>query len=118
MNWNAITDELEHSYILDGTQVQIIWNNANDELSLLEGIENGMRLMANGRLLREFGTREIRYINYRVADGLLVGQGWEQRRPTLPKSYVSKARPKVLVFFTFELYVWGKPMDKNYTICQ
>lgn len=31
MNWNAITDELEHSYILDGTQVQIIWNNANDE---------------------------------------------------------------------------------------
>ena len=105
MNWNTITDELEHSYILDGTQVQIIWNNANDELSLLEGIENGMRLMANGRLLREFGIREIRYINYRVAVGLLVGQGWEQRRPTLPKSYVSKARPKVLVFFTFELYV-------------
>ena len=48
--------------------------------------------------IREFGLREIRYVNYRVAVGLLVGQGWEQRRPTLPKLYVSKARPKVLVF--------------------
>ena len=65
MNWNTITDELEQGYILVGTQVQINWNNANDELSLLEGIENG-------RLLREFGIREIRYINYRVAVGLLV----------------------------------------------
>ena len=46
--------------------------------------------------IREFGIREIRYVNYRVAVGLLVGQGWEQRRPTLPKLYVSKARPKVL----------------------
>ena len=25
----------------------------------------------------EFGIREIRYVNYRVAVGLLVGQGWE-----------------------------------------
>ena len=49
-------------------------------------------------ILREFGIREARYANYRVAVGLLVGQGWEQRRPTLPKLYVSKARPKVLVF--------------------
>ena len=48
--------------------------------------------------IREFGIREIRYVNYRVAVGLLVGQGWEQRRPTLPKSCVSKARPKVLAF--------------------
>ena len=48
--------------------------------------------------IREFGIREIRYVNYRVAVGLLVGQGWEQRRPTLPKLYVSKARPKVLAF--------------------
>ena len=48
--------------------------------------------------LREFGIRETRYANYRVAVGLLVGQGWEQRRPTLPKLYVSKARPKALVF--------------------
>ena len=48
--------------------------------------------------LREFGIRETRYANYRVAVGLLVGQGWEQRRPTLPKLCVSKARPKVLVF--------------------
>ena len=45
-----------------------------------------------------FGIREIRYANYHVAVGLLVGQGWEQRRPTLPKLYVSKARPKVLAF--------------------
>ena len=49
-------------------------------------------------ILCEFGIRETRYANYRVAVGLLVGQGWEQRRPTLPKLYVSKARPKVLVF--------------------
>ena len=27
--------------------------------------------------IREFGIREIRYVNYRVAVGLLVGQGWE-----------------------------------------
>ena len=25
----------------------------------------------------EFGLRAIRYVNYRVAVGLLVGQGWE-----------------------------------------
>ena len=25
----------------------------------------------------EFGIREIRYVNYRVAVGPLVGQGWE-----------------------------------------
>ena len=48
--------------------------------------------------IREFGIREIRYVNYRVAVGLLVGQGWEQWRPTLPKLYVGKARPKVLPF--------------------
>jgi len=48
--------------------------------------------------LREFGIRETRYANYRVAVGLLVGQGWEQRRPTLPRLYVSKTRPKALVF--------------------
>ena len=48
--------------------------------------------------LREFGIRETRYANYRVAVGLLVGQGWEQRRPTLPRLYMSKARPKALVF--------------------
>ena len=50
------------------------------------------------RFVREFGIREIRYTNYRVAVGLLVGQGWEQRRPTLPKSYVGQARLKALVF--------------------
>ena len=33
----------------------------------------------------EFGIREIRYANYRVAVSLLVGQGWEQRLSTLPK---------------------------------
>ena len=54
--------------------------------------------LASGLFLREFGIRGICYINYRVAVGLLIGQGWEQRRPTLPKLYVSKARPKVLVF--------------------
>ena len=56
--------------------------------------------------IREFGISEIRYVNYRVAVGLLVGQGWEQRRPTLPKLYVSKARPKVLAFLRLN-YLFG-----------
>ena len=30
------------------------------------------------RFVRELGIREIRYTNYRVAVGLLVGQGWER----------------------------------------
>ena len=29
------------------------------------------------QIIREFGIREIRYDNYRVAVSLLVGQGWE-----------------------------------------
>ena len=28
-------------------------------------------------------ARRYRYTNYRVAVGLLVGQGWEPKRPTL-----------------------------------
>jgi len=28
--------------------------------------------------IREFGIREISYVNYRVAVGLLIGQGWER----------------------------------------
>ena len=35
--------------------------------------------------VRELGKREIRYVNYRVAVGLLLGQGWEWKRPTLSK---------------------------------
>jgi len=80
-----------------------------------------MQLMENGWLLREFEIREIRYINYRVAVGLLVGQGWEQRLPTLPKSYVSKARPKVLVFlrlnYMFEGSQWIKTIPFVNSIC-
>ena len=30
-------------------------------------------------------ARRYRYTNYRVAVGLLVGQGWEPKRPTLSK---------------------------------
>ena len=56
--------------------------------------------------LREFGIREIRYANYRVAVGLLAGQGWEQRRPTLPRLYVNKARPKALIFLRLN-YLFG-----------
>ncbi len=62
--------------------------------------------LASGLFLREFGIRGICYINYRVAVGLLIGQGWEQRRPTLPKLYVSKARPKALVFFRLSYLFW------------
>ena len=56
-------------------------------------------------ILREFGIGEARYANYRVAVGLLVGQGWEQRRPTLPKLCVS--------LFTFEQSVWGNQWLKT-----
>ena len=60
------------------------------------------------------GQEKLAYANYRVAVGLLVGQGWEQRRPTLPKLYVNKARPKVLVFlrlsYLFEEKQWLKTM--------
>ena len=73
------------------------------------------------RFVREFGIREIRYTNYRVAVGLLVGQGWEQRRPTLPNLYVSKARLKVLVFlrlnYLFEENQWLKTMSFVNSIC-
>ena len=62
--------------------------------------------------IREFGIREISYVDDRVAVGLLIGQGWERKRPTLPKSYVSKARPKVLIFLRlndlFEVNQWIK----------
>ena len=68
--------------------------------------------------LRELGIRGIRYINYRVAVGLLIGQGWEQRRPTLPKLYVSKARPKALVFLRLSNLLGGKSIAKNNVIRQ
>ena len=68
--------------------------------------------------LREFGIRGTLYINYRVAVGPLIGQGWEQRRPTLPKLYVSKARPKALVFLRLSYLLGGKPLAKNNVIRQ
>ena len=64
------------------------------------------------------GQEKLAYANYRVAVGLLVGQGWEQRRPTLPKLYVSKARPKVLAFLRLNYLFGGKPMAKNKVIHQ
>ena len=66
----------------------------------------------------EFGIREISYVNYRVAVGPLVGQGWERKRPTLPKLYVSKARPKALVFLRLSYLLGGKPIAKNNVIRQ
>ena len=75
-------------------------------------------VLAGGLFLREFGIRGICYINYRVAVDLLIGQGWEQRRPTLPKLYVSKARPKVLAFLRLNYLFGGKPMAKNKVIHQ
>ena len=64
-------------------------------------------------LIREFGIRETRYAYYRVAVGLLIGQGWEQRRPTLPKLYVDKARPKVLVFLRLSYLLVGSEWQKQ-----
>ena len=59
------------------------------------------------QIVRRLVIRETRYANYRVAVGPLIGQGWEQLRPTLPKLYVSKARPKVLVFLRLNYLFWG-----------
>ena len=41
----------------------------------------------------EFGIKEISYVDYRVAVGLLIGQGWERKRPTLPRLCREKTRP-------------------------
>ena len=71
--------------------------------------------------IREFGIREISYVNYRVAVGLLIGQGWERKQPTLPKLQVNKARLKVLVFlclnYLFEVNQWIKTMTFVNSIC-
>ena len=40
-----------------------------------------------------WGTINTCYVNYRVAVGLLVGQGWERKRPTLPRLRREKTRP-------------------------
>ena len=32
---------------------------------------------------------DYRFANYRVAVGLLEGQGWERERPTLPRLHLS-----------------------------
>ena len=74
--------------------------------------------LASGLFLREFGIRGICHINYRVAVDLLIGQGWEQRRPTLPKLYVSKARSKALVFLRLSNLLGDKPIAKNNVIRQ
>ena len=39
--------------------------------------------------------------NYRVAVGLLVGQGWERERPTLPRLYILSFKAVGLGLFTF-----------------
>ena len=69
----------------------------------------------------EFGIKEISDVDYRVAVGLLIGQGWERKRPTLPKLYASKARPKVLIFLRlndlFEVNQWIKTMSFVNSIC-
>ena len=84
-------------------------------------IGRGLVKWNNSYNLREFGIREIPYANYRVAVSLLVGQGWEQRRPTLPKLCVSKARPKVLIFlrlnYLFGVNQWLKTKSFVNSIC-
>ena len=56
--------------------------------------------------IRETWISAARHVNYRVAVGLLIGQGWEQWRPTLHQLYVSKSRPKALVFFRLNNLFW------------
>ena len=60
------------------------------------------------QIVRRFVIRETRYANYRVAVGPLIGQGWEQLRPALPKLYVNKARPKALVFLRLNNLLVGR----------
>ena len=65
------------------------------------------------RKTREFGIRGICNINYRVAVDLLKGQGWEWKRPTLPKLYVNKTRPKALVFLRLGYLFWENQWIKT-----
>ena len=65
------------------------------------------------QIVRRFVIRETRYANYRVAVGPLIGQGWEQLRPTLPKLYVNKARPEVLVFLRSNNLLVGREWPKT-----
>ena len=44
-------------------------------------------------IIRVGGTISVCNTNYRVAVGLLVGQGWEWKRPTLPRLRREKTRP-------------------------
>ena len=57
-------------------------------------VQRASYLMPNSHKSRdEFGLRAIRYVNYRVAVGLLVGQGWELKRSTLPRLRWRETRP-------------------------
>ena len=65
------------------------------------------------QIVHRFVIRETRYANYRVAVDPLIGQGWEQLRPTLPKLQVNKARPKVLVFLRLNYLLVGREWLKT-----
>ena len=65
------------------------------------------------QIVCKFVIRETRYANYRVAVGLLIGQGWEQLRPALPKLQVNKARPEVLVFLRLNYLLVGREWLKT-----
>ena len=58
--------------------------------------------MAVGAIGCGFGVKQHLYFaNYRVAVGPLVGQGWERKRPTLSKLYISPFKAVGLGLFTF-----------------
>ena len=65
------------------------------------------------QIVCKFVIRETRYANYRVAVGPLIGQGWEQLRPALPKLQVNKARPEVLVFLRLNYLLVGSEWLKT-----
>ena len=45
--------------------------------------------------------QRLYFANYRVAVGPLVGQGWERKRPTLSRLYISSFKAVGLGLFTF-----------------
>ena len=45
--------------------------------------------------------------NYRVAVGLLVGQGWERKRPTLSKWCIKPRKAVGLGLFLLTSFAWG-----------
>ena len=61
------------------------WNSAYDAVFIQSRhVRNHLICEFELCSIREAWISEARHVNYRIAVGLLIGQRWEQWRPTLP----------------------------------